>query len=167
MRIPRGPIVATILVVAVVVQTTLFGQIRPIAPDLVLLVAILFGLTRIRGELVLLIAFSSGLLVDLLGSTLVGLRAVVFTTVAYAALRTRARAEIGRLPMALWTGVLTFFGLTLLVIIGTLFGQSNLVGPDIGLRMIMVSVANLVLAALIAPLFVRLVDRDTGIFHTT
>ena len=167
MRIPRGPIVASILVVAVVVQTTLFGQVRPIAPDLVLLVAVLFGLTRIRGELVLLIAFSAGLLVDLLGSSLIGLRAVVFTTVAYAALRTRTRAEIGRLPMALWAGVLTFFGLALLVIIGTLFGQTNLVGPDIGLRMIMVPVTNLVLAALIAPYFIRLVDRDTGIFHST
>jgi rod shape-determining protein MreD len=166
MRIPRGPIVASILVVAVVVQTTLFAQVRPIAPDLVLLVAILFGLTRIRPELVLLIAFSAGLLVDLLGSTLIGLRAVVFTTVAYAAVRTRGRAELGRLPTAIWAGVHTFFGLALLVIIGTLFGQTNLVGPDIGLRMIMLPVANLVLAALIAPFFVRLVDRDTGIFHT-
>lgn len=167
MRIPKAPIVASIVVVAVVIQTTLFGQVRPVAPDLVLLVVALLAMTRIRPELVLLISFLAGLMVDLIGSSLIGLRAVVFATIAYAAVRTRDRADIGRFAIAIWVGILSFFGLALLVVIGTLFGQSNLIGPDIGVRLILIPLANVLLAAAIAPLFVRIVDRDSGIFGHT
>jgi len=161
MRFPRGLIVATVLIAAVVIQTTLFGQLRIVSPDLVMLVVILLALTRIRSELVLGTAFLSGLLVDLLGSSLLGLRAVVFTVVAYVALRTRERAEIGRFATALWAGILSLLGVLLLVLIGTLFGQSSLLGPDVVNRILMVPLANMLFAALFAPLFVRLVDGDT------
>ena len=161
MRLPRGLIVAMILMAAVIIQTTLFGQLRIVSPDLVMLFVILLALTRIRSELVLGTAFLSGLLVDLLGSSLLGLRAVVFTVVAYIALRTRERAEIGRLATALWAGLLSLLGVLLLVLIGTLFGQSSLLGPDIVNRILTVPLANLIVAALFAPLFVRLVDGDT------
>ena len=161
MRFPRGLIVATVLIAAVVIQTTLFGQLRIVSPDLVMLVVILLALTRIRSELVLGTAFLSGLLVDLLGSSLLGLRAVVFTVVAYVALRTRERAEIGRFATALWAGILSLLGVLLLVLIGTLFGQSSLLGPDVVNRILIVPLANMLFAALFAPLFVRLVDGDT------
>lgn len=161
MRLPRGLIVAMILIAAVIIQTTLFGQLRIVSPDLVMLFVILLALTRIRSELVLGTAFLSGLLVDLLGSSLLGLRAVVFTVVAYIALRTRERAEIGRLATALWAGLLSLLGILLLVLIGTLFGQSSLLGPDVVNRILIVPLANLIVAALFAPLFVRLVDGDT------
>jgi rod shape-determining protein MreD len=161
MRLPKGLIVGTLLVLAVVVQTTLFGQIRVVAPDLVMLLVILLALTRIRAELILGIAFLSGLLVDLLGSSLLGLRAVVFTTVAYIALRTRHRAEIGRFAAAIWAGLLSFAGVVLLLLIGTLFGQTSLLGPDVTSRMFVVPVVNLVLAGVFAPLFVRMIDGDT------
>ena len=72
MRIPKAPLVASAIVLAVVVQTTLLGQIRWLAPDLVVLMVSLFALTRMRDELVLLIAFASGLVVDLVGASLVG-----------------------------------------------------------------------------------------------
>lgn len=159
-RIPRGLIVGTLLVFAVVVQTTLFNQIRSVSPDLVMLMVILIALTRIRPELVLGTAFLSGLLVDMLGSSLMGLRAVVFTTVAYIALRTRHRAEIGRFAIAIWAGLLSFAGVVLLVLVGTLFGQTSLLGPNLTQKILVVPIANLVIAALIAPLFVRLVDGD-------
>lgn len=167
MKLPRSLIVATILIVAVVVQSTLFGRMRPFGPDLTLLVVILLAQTKIKSEMVLLIAFGSGLLVDLLGSSLVGLRAVVFTLVAYVALRTHGYADIGRFAVALWAGLLTFLGLVLLVVIGTLFGQTNLVGADIGQRLILLPLANMVMAALLAPLFIRVVDRDAGMFRFT
>ncbi len=157
--------IAVLVALAVVLQTTLLGQIRPFAPDLVLLMVVLFALTRTRVELVLLIAFAAGLVVDLVGASLVGLRAVAYTAVAYTAIRSAERAEIGRLAMSLWAGVLSFMGLALVVIIGTLFGQTNLVGPDIGTRMIVIPLINAGLAALIAPLFVRMIDRDAGIFR--
>jgi rod shape-determining protein MreD len=159
--------VATILLMAIVVQSTLFGQIRVVVPDLVLLVVILLALTRVRPELILAIAFASGLVVDLLGSSLVGLRAVVFTSVAYVAIRTRTRAEIGRVATAIWAGLLTFGGLVLMVVIGTIFGDTNLIAPDIGARLALVPLANMLLAGIFSPLFIRLVDGDTGLFRYT
>lgn len=164
MRIPKAPLVLTMMILAIVVQTTLLGQVRSWAPDLVVLMVILFALSRIRAEFVLLIGFSSGLILDLIGTSLIGLRAVVYTTVAYAAMRTIHYAEIGRVTMGLWAGVLTFMALALVIVLGTLFGQTNVVGPDVGSRMIVIPLLNAGLAALSAPLFVRIVDRDTGIF---
>ena len=164
----RGRTVLTVvllLMVAVVVQTTLFGRIPLVTPDLVLLVVIMLCLTRIRPELILAIAFTSGLIVDLLGSSVLGLRAVVFTTVAYLGLRTRDRAEIGRVAVALWAGALTLVGIVLLIVIGTLFGQSSLLGEDTFSRVILVPLANLAIAAAVAPLVVRLVDRDKTAFR--
>lgn len=165
MRLPRGLKVATIILVAVIVQTTLFGQIDIITPDLVMLAAILLALTRIRPEGILAVAFVSGLVVDLLSSSLTGLRAVVFTVTAYLALRTRERASIGRPAMALWAGVLTFTGVALLVLIGMLFGQTNLLGPEVTTRVILVPLANTLVAGLLAPLFVRVVDGDRTAFR--
>lgn len=167
MRIPKSLAIATMLLLAVVMQTTLFGQIRVVAPDLVMLVVILFALTRTRAEIVLVTAFGAGLLVDLIGSSLLGLRAVVFTTVAFTAVRTKERAEIGRFAIAVWVGSLTLLGVILLVLVGTLFGQSSLLGPDVGERLLVVSIANLMLAALFAPLFVRVVDGDTTALRFT
>ena len=165
MHLPKGLIVATLIVAAVVVQTTLFGQLDLITPDLVMLVAILLALTRIRPELTLAVGFVAGLIVDLLSSSITGLRAVVFTVVAYLALRTRERASIGRPAMALWAGFVTFVGVVLLVLVGTLFGQSNLLGPDVEARVIVVPLANTLVAGLIAPSFVRLIDGDKTAFR--
>ncbi len=162
MRIPKRLIVVMILLFAVVTQTTLFGRIRFIVPDLVMLVVILLALTRIRPEVILGTAFLSGLLVDLLGSSLLGLRAIVFTTVAYVALRTKERAENFRFAVALWAGIITFIGVALLVLIGTLFGQTSLLGANVASRVLVVPLANLILAGLFGPLFVRLVDGDTA-----
>ena len=165
MRLPKALIIATLLVVAVVVQTTLFAQLQFITPDLVMLLVIMLALTRIRPELVLLSAFLSGLLVDLLGSSLLGLRAVVFTVVAYVGLRTRERAEIGRFATAIWAGLLSLLGVVLLVFVGTLFGQSSLLGADVFRLIGLVPLANLLLAALLAPSFVRIVDGDATAFR--
>lgn len=161
MRIQKGLTIIAILLFAIVIQTTLFGQIRFISLDLVMLSVILLALTRIRPELVIGTAFLAGLVVDLLGSSLLGLRAVVFTTVAYIALRTRERAEIGRYATGLWAGALTLIGVLLLVLIGTLFGQTSLLGPNVSSRLFVVPLANLVVGGLIGPVFVRIVDGDT------
>lgn len=165
MRLPRGLIVATIIMVAVIFQTTLFGQLDLITPDLVMLVTILLALTRIRPELILAVGFVAGLVVDLLSSSLTGLRAVVFTVVTYLALRTRERASIGRPAIAVWAGLISFVGVVLLVLIGTLFGQTNLLGPDVEARVVVVPLANMLVAGLIAPMFVRLIDGDKTVFR--
>jgi rod shape-determining protein MreD len=160
MRVRTPAAVFLILLVAVVLQSTLFGRIRVITPDLVLLVAILIALTRIKPELVLAIAFSAGLVVDLLGSSLLGLRAIVFMSAAYIALRTRERADIGRFATALWAGGMTLIGVVLLVLLGTLFGQSTILGEHVLSRLVTVPLANMLLAFMIAPVLVRTVDQD-------
>ncbi len=152
--------VAVILLGAVVLQTTLFSQIDYFMPDLVMLLALLLTLTRIRPELTLLLAFVAGLSVDLLGSAVLGLRAMVFTMVAYLGLRTRDRADVGRVVTGVWSGVLTLAGVVLLILVGTLFGQTVLLGEGVTDRLFLVPLANAVLAFIFAPLFVRLIDRD-------
>lgn len=160
MRVRTPAVVVLIVAFAVVLQTTLFARISFVTPDFVMLVSILFALTRLRPEAVLALAFVNGLLIDLIGSSLLGLRAIVFTIVAYIAVRTRERAEIGRPATAIWAGLLTLLGVVLLVLIGTLFGDTALLGDGALRQVLLVPLANLVVAALIAPWFVRLVNGD-------
>lgn len=157
----RTLLVTTLLILAsVVVQTTLFGRLQLASPDLVLLVGMVLALSRIRPEAVLAAGFVAGLLVDLVGASLLGLRAVVYTTVVFVALRTRERAELGRVTVALWVGGLTFLGVVLVILVATLFGQAALLGDDALGRMVATPLANLILAALLAPTLVRIIDRD-------
>ena len=160
MRGRAALVIGLTVVLAVLIQTTLFGRLRIVTPDLVLLIGILLSLTRIRPEAVLGVAFIAGLIVDLLGASLLGLRAVVYTFVAYIAIRTKERAELGRVTIAIWAGVLTFVGVVLLILVGTLFGQVSLLGENAVSRMILVPLANIAAAGLLAPTFVRIVDRD-------
>lgn len=165
MRLRPTLVVLSLLLVAVVLQTTLFSQTEFVIPDLVMLVVIMLSLTRLRAEVVLGVAFLAGLAVDLLGSSVLGLRAIVFTIVAYVALRTRERADLGRVVIGLWAGLLTFTGVLLLLVIGTLFGQTVLLGDGVLELLLLVPLANSILAALFSPVVVRLVDRDTTAFR--
>lgn len=165
MRLRDFIFIGLAILLAVLLQTTLFGRLELITPDLVMLVVIMLAMTRIRAEAILGLAFLAGLIVDLLGSSLLGLRAMVFTSVAYVAIRTRERAEVGRLATALWAGALSLMGIVLLVVIGTIFGQTSLLGEGTLSLILLVPLANLVLAALIAPLFVRVIDHDTTAYR--
>lgn len=165
MRLRTILIVAGLLLVAIVLQTTLFSQTEFFTPDLVLLLAILIPLTKIRAEVALLLAFTAGLSVDLLGSSVLGLRAIVFTIVAYLGIRTRDRADVGRVITAVWSGVLSLTGVILLLLIGTLFGQTVLFGAGVMDRIFLVPISNFILAFILAPMFVRLVDRDSTAFR--
>lgn len=167
MRLRTGLTLFLMVLIAAVVQTTLINQLRFVIPDLMMLLVILLALTRVRPEAVLGVAFFSGLLFDLLGTSLLGLRAMVLTVVAFVAVRTRERAEIGRVGVAIWVGLLTFGGILLLGLVGTLFGEGTLLGSDVVSRMFLVPIANTILAAAIAGIFVRLVDRDATAFRFT
>ncbi|HEY5889375.1 MAG TPA: rod shape-determining protein MreD [Acidimicrobiia bacterium] len=160
MRARTFAAVVLVVVAAVVIQTTLFGRVRVITPDLVLLVSILLALTRIRPEVVLGIAFTSGLAIDLLGSSLLGLRAIVFTTAAFIAIRTRERADIGRIATAIWAGLISLVAVLLLVLLATLFGQSSILGEHVATRLLTVPLANALIAFFVAPALVRVVDQD-------
>ena len=165
MRLRTILIVSSMMLIAIVVQTTLFSQTTVFIPDLVLLVVILLSLTRLRPEAVLALAFLGGLTVDLLGSSVLGLRAMVFTIVAYLALRTRERADIGRIVTAVWAGLLSFAGVVFLILVGTLFSQTVILGDGVVDLLLLVPLSNAILAWLFAPLVVRLVDRDATAFR--
>lgn len=165
MRIRPVFVIIALLFVCVVLQTTLFSQTKWFVPDLVMLAVMLLALTRIRPEAVLGTAFVAGLVVDLLGSALLGLRAMVFTVVAYLALRTRERADIGRVITGLWAGALSFAGALLLYLVGTLFGQNLLLGDGVVDLLLLVPAGNAVLAWVFGPMVVRLIDRDTTAFR--
>jgi rod shape-determining protein MreD len=165
MRLRSFLVVSALLLVAIVLQTTLFSQTTVFVPDLVMLVVILLALTRTRPEAVLGLAFVSGLAVDLLGSSLLGLRAIVFTIVAFVALRTRDRADVGRIVTAVWAGLLTLGGVVMMLVVGTLFGQTVLLGDGVIDLLLLVPLANLILTWMFAPLVVRLIDRDTTAFR--
>jgi rod shape-determining protein MreD len=165
MRIRSVLTVGVLLLAAVVLQTTLFSQTEPFIPDVVMLVVILLCLTRMRPELLLGIGFISGLAVDLLGSAVLGLQAIVFTVVAYLAIRTKDRADVGRIVTGLWAGMMTLAGVVLLIVVGTLFGQSVLLGEGVVDRLFLVPLTNFILALIVAPTFVRVVDRDSTAFR--
>jgi rod shape-determining protein MreD len=165
MRLRSIVIIGGALLVAIVLQTTLFSQTDFFTPDLVMLVVILLCLTKIRPELLLGVAFLAGLAVDLLGSSVLGLRAIVFTVVAYLAIRTKDRADIGRIVTGIWAGLVTLAGVVLLIVVGTLFGQTVLLGEGLVERLFLVPLTNLLFALIFAPTFVRIVDRDSTAFR--
>lgn len=149
------------LVVAVVAQTTLFSRFQFVTPDLVMLVSILFAATDMRREAVLVLAFLGGLIVDLLGSTPLGLRAAVFTVVGFIAIRTVDRADLGPVAVALWVAALTLVGVILFLVVGTLFGEGGLVVTGLGRRLVFVPLTNLALSFLVAPMLERLTRSKT------
>lgn len=102
-------------------------------------------------------AFSGGLVVDMLGSTALGLRAAVFTVIGYIAVKTAHRVDIGPLAIALWVAALTLAGVALFLVVGTLFGQGGLISTGLGRRLIFVPLSNLVLSFAVAPLMNRLI----------
>jgi rod shape-determining protein MreD len=143
-------------VVALVVQATIFRRFRWLTPDLEVLVVIVVALS-LRPELTLFTGFFCGVLVDVsVGNSLMGLRALTYTAVAFVAIRTRQRAEAGTVALAIWAGALTLLSVLLFALVGALFGQANVAGANLVRRVIQVPLANLVLAAVLAAPITRL-----------
>ena len=84
-----------------VIHTTLFGpgRIQPFGAAPMLVLAVVIACARyLDSEPALLLGFTAGLLLDLLGGSALGLWAMVYVVVTYVALRLRHRAE-GAVPM--------------------------------------------------------------------
>jgi rod shape-determining protein MreD len=137
---------------AVILQTTLFAQVRffEVAPDLVMLTVIAVA-RRLDAEPAVLLGFTSGLAMDLLGSSPLGLRALVLTVIAYATVRTRNRFDINVLATGMAVVLLSLLGVVLIVVIGTLFGEASFRDPNVFRKILLIPVYNLVLAVAIFP----------------
>lgn len=152
------------MVGALLVQTTLFGRVRigGIAPDIVILAVIFFSL-RARAETAMLAAFSIGFVFDAVASSsALGLRAIAYTTVAFVAVRTRDRADLGPLAVAVWAGMMTCVGIATVLLVGTLFGQFNMGFGQAGRRLLLVPLFNAGIAVVLSPFTTRLLDGRRG-----
>jgi len=138
---------------AVILQTTLLAQVKifEVAPDLVMLMVIAVA-RRLDAEPAVLLGFTSGLLMDLLGSSPLGLRALVLTVIAYATVRTRDRFDINVVATGLAVVLLSLLGVVLMVVIGTLFGEASFRDPFVFRKILLIPAYNLVLAFGIFPL---------------
>jgi rod shape-determining protein MreD len=147
---PRPVLIAlTLVVIAVVLQTTLFapGRIQPfgVTPNIVVLVLIAC-IRYLEPEASLLLGFTAGLLMDMLGGSPLGLWAMSMTAVAYAGIKLRSRADDGPIVLAVGVFGLTFLGQLVFVLVGTLFGL-GLIGDDQLLRKLLLpGVYNVLLA---------------------
>ncbi len=143
---------------AVLLQTTLFAQVRifEVAPDLVMLTVIAVA-RRLDAEPAVLLGFTSGLAMDLLGSSPLGLRALVLTLIAYTTVRMRDRFDINVVATGIAVVLLSLLGVVLVVVIGTLFGEASFRDPNVFRKILLVPVYNLVVAAVLFPLVTLLV----------
>ena len=137
------------VLVAIVIQTTVFGSggIQPlgIAPALVTLVVIAVS-THIESEYLLLIGFTGGTLMDLMGSGTLGLWAMTLTVVAYAAGRLKRRFVDGPWIIAGVVVGLTALSQFLFVLLATLFGHGTITQPGLLSKILLPGVWNLILA---------------------
>ena len=149
MRRSRVVIALLAVAIAIVVQTTLFGagRIQPfgVAPALVTLV-IIGTAPYLEPEYNVLLGFTAGILLDLIGSGTLGLWAMTLTVVAFAASALRTRYT-GRVLMSLVVAFsLTLVGQLVYVFLGTLFGQETAAEPGLAAKIILPAVWNLILA---------------------
>jgi rod shape-determining protein MreD len=146
---------------AVIVQTTLLARIPVfgVTPDLVLLTVIACA-RRLRAEPAVVLGFTAGLIIDLLGSAPLGLRSMVLTTVAFATVRTRDRFEVSipTLGLAVWG--LALGGGVLLAVVGTLFGQKTFSDPGVVPQLLLGPVYDVLLGVAVLPLMSRILGTD-------
>jgi rod shape-determining protein MreD len=137
-----------LVLVSLVLQTTLFNEVRPfaIAPSIVLLTVIACA-RYLEPETALLMGFTAGFLTDLVGGSSLGLWAITMTAVAFATLKLRHREVDGLLVVAVGVFGLTVFGQALYAVVGTLFGHSIISQPGLWKQILLPAVWNVVLAA--------------------
>lgn len=146
-------------VAALLIQSTLFGEsrINPFgaAPNLVLLLLIISA-AYLEPEPALLVAFTGGLLMDLLGGSTIGLWAISFVVVAYVTLRVRRRIDDGIIVVAAGLLGLSVLGQAVFSIVGTLFGQKVFADPGWYRQIMLPSLYNVAAAAILIPLVSRI-----------
>ena len=147
----RSRVVIAILAVAIaiVLQTTVFGsgRIEPfgVAPALVTLVIIAIA-PYAEPEVTILLGFTGGILMDLIGSGTLGLWAMALTVVAFIASRVGHRYADSIILSLLAAFVLTLVGQLVYVILGTLFGQETAGEPNVVSKIFLPAIWNVILA---------------------
>lgn len=146
------------MAVAIILQTTLFARLEQFAiiPDAPLLIVILAA-RYLEPDPALLLGFTGGIVLDLLGTTPMGLRALVFVLVSYTAVRTLDRFEPNPLSSTMSVVALSLLGVVLFALFGTLFSLGSLTEVNILRTIVLVPIYNGVLSLFVAPAFRQLV----------
>ncbi len=151
------------VVVAVVAQTAVFGdgRINPFgASPAVVIVVVLACARYLEPEPSLLIGFTAGMMLDLLGGTPLGLWAMAYTVAVYVGLRFRDRVEDGPIFIGVGVVLLTLLATVLFLIVGTLFGERFFSGTSVIKDTFLPAFYNLGIAAVAFPIVTRLLgDR--------
>lgn len=145
---PRWLRAGLVLVVALVLHTSVFPQLRvaEVRPDLMLLLAVLGGLSA-GPQVGAVFGFACGLAVDLLLQTPLGLSALTFSLIGYGV----GTFQGVLLRSALWltpavAAAASAIGILAFALVGAVLGQSHLVNATTLTVMAVVAVLNAVLA---------------------
>lgn len=151
------------VVTAVVAQTAVFGdgRINPLgASPAVVIVVVLACARYLDPEPSLLLGFTAGMLLDLLGGSPLGLWALAYTVAVYVGLRFRERANDGPAVIGVGIFALTLLANALFLIVGTLFGERFFTSTAVIKNTLLPAVYNLGIAAVAFPVVTRLIgDR--------
>lgn len=162
MRGRRVGISLLLVVLSVVAQTAVFGdgRINPFGGEpAVVLVVVLACARYVDPEPALLLGFTGGMLLDLLGGSPIGLWAMAYTVVVYVALRFRSRADDGPLVVAVGIVMFTLMANALFLIIGTLFGERFFTSTAVIKNTILPALYNVVVAAVVFPIVTKLIGQ--------
>jgi rod shape-determining protein MreD len=160
----RTAVAVALALLGVALQTTFFVEWRPFGATPALALLIVLGISRHRGRLeALLIGFGTGLLLDLLSESALGLWALVCTAVAFATVRLRHRFEDDVTLLIPGVFLFSFGAMALYGLLGTIFGQQTLADAQVVRKMLLPAVYNTVLAVVVLPLVTKLVgERAKG-----
>ena len=159
-----------LVVTAVVAQTAVFGdgRINPLghSPSIVLVV-VLACARYVDPEPAILLGFTGGMLLDLLGGAPLGLWAMSYTVVVYVALRFRHRVDDGLVVVGVGVLMLTLLANALFVIVGTLFGERFFTSTEVIKNTVVPALYNLPAAAIVFPLVTRLIGARRRVGWST
>ncbi len=126
----------------------------------VVIVVVLACARYLDAEPSILLGFTGGMLLDLLGGAPLGLWAMAYTVVVYVAFRFKERVEDGPVLLGLGVVGLTLLSNALFVVVGTLFGERFFTNADVIQNMVVPAFYNLFVAAVAFPIITRLIgDR--------
>jgi rod shape-determining protein MreD len=152
-----------LVVLAVVAQTAMFGdgRINPFGVSPAVVIVVVLACARfLDPEPSLLLGFTGGMLLDLLGGSPLGLWAMSYTVAVYIAFRFKERAEDGPIVLGFGVLALTILANALFLVVGTLFGERFFTSTDVIKLMVVPALYNVVVAAVAFPVITRLVgDR--------
>jgi rod shape-determining protein MreD len=159
----KTAIAVALVILGVALQTTLFVRLRPLNTSPALALLVVLAVSRHLGRVEsLLLGFGTGLLLDLLSETALGLWALVITTVAYGTVRLRHRFEDDITLLIPGVFLISFGALALYALLGTIFGEQTLADAQVVRKMLLPAVYNTVLSAVILPPITKLIGEGAG-----